>query len=74
MFFFNSYQGVVDSSGISICSSVSGILYSQGTCSPLDRSSDVLIYVEQLVRTDRPYRCCGVIGIHAQDQLAGSLN
>ena len=75
--FSRAIQGVVDSSGIWICSSVSGILYSQGsmysiplgrtywirsrkgvayrtdTCSPLDRASDVLIYVEQLVRADR---------------------
>ena len=30
-----------------------GVAYRTDTCSPLDRASDVLIYVEQLVHADR---------------------
>ena len=42
-----------------------GVTYRIDTCSPLDRVSDLLIYIEQLVRACR-CRYCGVIWIHAQ--------
>ena len=74
--FFNSYEGVLDSSWISIArvilefstlqgsihsiplgrtfriKSGEGVAYRTDTCSPLDRASDMLLYVEQVVRAD----------------------